>query len=230
MSARSTKKTTATKKVLVKDELVKAEVKFSKPMFGRQRFTLLLALIIAGGLLYLMRSYFVAAVVNGRPISRFSLLQQLEKSQGSQMLETLVIEELIRQEAKKNGVAVSPEELQTKISSIETEVSASGQNIDELLVAQGMTRDSFSEQVKLQLMLEKLVANQSPVTEEEIAKYISENETYFPSGITDEEKHETAISQIDQQRASEAIQTLIARLQSEADVQYWVSYQPTAAY
>src|SRR6476661_8388753 len=43
-----------------------------------------LVIVLIAGLLYLLRSYFIAAMVNGQPISRFSVISELERQSGKQ--------------------------------------------------------------------------------------------------------------------------------------------------
>src|SRR4051812_42694523 len=65
--------------------------------------------IIAGAVvlllvLYFAKGLFIAAVVNGMPISRFEVIHQLEKSNGKAALDALVTRKLIADAAKKAGV------------------------------------------------------------------------------------------------------------------------------
>src|SRR5258706_15504399 len=72
----------------------------------RKAYLILAAVIVALGiLLYTGRGLFVAAVVNGQPISRLSIIQESEKQSGKQALETIVRNTLIEQEAHKANVA-----------------------------------------------------------------------------------------------------------------------------
>src|SRR3989344_2004054 len=97
----------------------------------------LLALLVIGGLLYAFRTQLLAATVNGEMISRWKLIKQLEKQNGSQALDNLVVETLIMQEAKKKGVAVSDAELEEEIKKIEERFKTQGQELDQVLVTQG---------------------------------------------------------------------------------------------
>src|SRR4030066_771684 len=63
-----------------------------------------LILVIVLGLMYLAKGLFIAAVVNGRPVSRLTLIKNLEKAQGKTTLDNLITEELISQEAKKEQI------------------------------------------------------------------------------------------------------------------------------
>ena len=78
--------------------------------------------IITGGiivlvlvLLYFGRGLLIAATVNGRPIARISLISELEKQGGNETLQSLITKELIKQEASKNKVTVSKDEINGEI-------------------------------------------------------------------------------------------------------------------
>ncbi|MCR4330711.1 MAG: SurA N-terminal domain-containing protein, partial [Patescibacteria group bacterium] len=55
-------------------------------------------------LLFYGKGVFVAATVNGSPISRLSVVQQLEKEGGKNTLDSLITERLIESEVKKMGI------------------------------------------------------------------------------------------------------------------------------
>src|SRR5690349_14247110 len=61
----------------------------------------IIAILALGALLYVGRGLFVAAVVNGQPISRISVIKETEKQSGKQALDTIVRNTLIEQEARK---------------------------------------------------------------------------------------------------------------------------------
>ena len=107
--------------------------------------TLVIAIILTA--LYFFRGLLIAATVNGQPISRFSVISALEKQSGKQTLESIIVKTLILQEAKKQNIAISKSDLDQEIKKIEAEVSSQGQNLDQLLLAQGMSRKDLTEQI-----------------------------------------------------------------------------------
>ena len=80
--------------------------KFKKPK------PLLIAIVVAVILilvaLFFAKGIFVVATVNGSPISRLSLIQELEKQGGKQALEAIIDKKLIETELKKQN-AISAE-------------------------------------------------------------------------------------------------------------------------
>lgn len=118
-----------------------------------------LGIIALGALIYLGRGLFVAAVVNGQPISRISVIQEAEKQSGRQALDTLVRNTLIEQEARKANVSVSQEELDAEIKKVEDTFSKQGQKLDDVLAMQGLTRADLEKLLRLEILVGKIVGS-----------------------------------------------------------------------
>lgn len=134
-------------------------------------------ILIAIGLLLLFiykKNWFVAAMVNGSPITNLELQMKLNKQFRSQILTQLINEKIILAEAAKNNVIATEAEISSKISEIETQVGGA-QALDALLTQQGQTRDSIRQQIRLQLSIEKLYVNEATVSGEEVAAFIEQN-------------------------------------------------------
>ena len=166
--------------------------------------------------LYYFKGLFIAATVNGQPISRLSIISSLEKQSGKQTLESIIVKTLILQEAKKQNIIISKSGLDQEIKKIESQVSSQGQNLDQLLIVQGMSRKDLTEQIEIQKIAEKLVEKYIKITDKEIEKYIEENKGSL--------KKEDAKLQLKQQKISEKLQSLIQGLQAKAKINHFVSY------
>ena len=70
-------------------------------------------------LLYFFKGLFIAAIVNGEPITRLSVVKELEKQSGKATLDNLITKKLILQEAKKRNVQVTKADLDSEIKKIE---------------------------------------------------------------------------------------------------------------
>jgi parvulin-like peptidyl-prolyl isomerase len=184
--------------------------------------TKLVVLIAVVGVLYLTRGLFVAALVNYRPITRLAVISELEKLYGADTLDSLVTKSLIVQEARKQGVTVTKEDIEGKVAEIEA--SLSGQNLDSLLSLQGMTRADLEGQLEVQIMVEKLFADKVQVTDEEVDQYLAENKDYFSEDLTEEEMKDQSKTQLIQQKLSEEFQSWLADLRQNASLHYFVKY------
>ncbi len=130
--------------------------------------------VIVVGLLYSKTSWFIAAIVNGSPITNFELLNKINRQYRQPVLTQLINEKIINSAIQKSGVSVSSSDIDKSLSQIELNVGGAAA-LDGLLSQQGQTRADLREQLKLQLSLEKMYVKEATVSAEEIADYISKN-------------------------------------------------------
>lgn len=179
---------------------------------------LVLLLILAG--VYLLKDEVIVATVNGKPVTRFALIHSLEQQSGSTVLENMTLQMLVEQELKKAGIKVSDEEIDTEISDIETQLAAQGQNLDDLLAAQGLTRKTVREQLALSKGMEELLADKIAVTDEEIQSYYDQNKEVMGDATFDDVKDSIA-SQLKQQKLSTEQQKWFAEIKKNAKINYF---------
>lgn len=181
-------------------------------------------IILVIALLYVFRGVFVAALVNGEPISRLSVVRQLEKQNGKAILDNLITKKLILQEAKKREVVVSQTEISSELKKIETNLKSQGTSLDQALSLQGMTRSGLNDEIRIQLALQRLVSKDVKISDKEIEKFITENKENFPAGTTDAQMKSQAKEQLKSQKLQNKTQTFIASLQKKAKVLNFVKY------
>jgi len=172
--------------------------------------------IIILGILAVNRGLIVAAVVNNKPIFRSSVNSALTSRYGTQTLENMITEQLISDEAAKQKVTVSKEEIEAK----EQEILASfGGNVtlEEVLSYQGMTKEDFDQQIKLQMQLTKIIGKDITITDEEVSTYITDNPSTLIATDSDGMRKE-AREAILTQKVSEQLQTWYAALKEKAKV------------
>lgn len=182
-----------------------------------------LVVVALAVLLYSYRSLFIAATVNGQPISRLSIVQELEKQGGKQTLSTLVTKTLISQEAAKKNITVSQKQIDEELKKIEASLAQQGQTLDQVLQLQGMTKQSLTDQIRTQKMVEALVGSVS-VTNKDIDTYMEANKSSMPEGGNVTEIKKTVKTQLEQQKVNEKAQALLQKLQKEAKINYFVAY------
>ncbi len=227
---KSEKKVSAKVEEVKKETAQKANISPTAPnlpsfseVFNKQ--TIIILLVVAGlGLLYIFRGQFFAAMVNGKPITRIKIMTEAEKMQGQQVLDNLVMESLIQQKARETGVQISDEVVNAQIDQIKEDVTAQGQDFDQLLAFQGFTMDELRHQIRLQQTVEALVSADIETTDEEIDAYIEENSDFLPEEMTDEELRELVSEQLQQQKLSERYQQWSEGLREEANIQYFGQY------
>lgn len=191
----------------------------------RKKYVGLIALILlTGALLYFFRGLFVAAVVNGQPISRLEVVKQAEKQSGKQTLDTLVRNALIEQKAKQENVTVSDQEVNDEIKKLEDNLSKQGQKLDQVLEAQAMTRDELTKLIRLDKLVAKMVGKDIKVSDQEVNEYLEKNKDALPEGTDENTLKKQIAEQLKQQKTNEKVRNWLADLQKEAAIKYYVQY------
>jgi len=180
------------------------------------RWVLLALLVLLVGFFLVKKGYVVSAVVNGQPIFRWELNQNLASRFGEQTLESMITERLIADAAQKEGVVVTQAEVDTKVGTI-TQTLGPNVNLEELLKYQGMTRADFEQQVRLQLTVEKVLGKDVTLTEEEIDVFLKDNkETMTATGQA--ELRVEARDALLSQKISEKMQPWLTELRQSAKI------------
>ncbi len=205
------------------NKIFKNRKKYFNKLRSNKRFVLGLVAIIILSILYLFKGLFVAAVVNGQPISRISVVRDLEKRGGTETLDSLINQALIFQEAKRQNVSITDEEINSVLKEIEASLEGQG-GLDQLLLLQGMTRNDLVKQIRMQKSVEKILADRVSVTNSEVSEYIEINSDILPEDATDQEINELAKNQLEQQKLSSEIELWLAELRQKAKINYFVEY------
>jgi parvulin-like peptidyl-prolyl isomerase len=203
--------------VTVKKFVVSDKLKQPKVFVG----LVVVVLVIAA---FLLKGLFVAAIVNGQPISRFTVISELEKQGGKQALTSLINQDLIFQEAAKKKITFSQSEVNASLKQIQDSLAAQGQDLDTALATQGMTKQDLLTQLKLRGLVEKLLADKITVSDKEISDYIQANKSTLPTNMTDAELKSNVADQLKQQKLGTASQAWLDQLNKDAKINYFVSY------
>ena len=182
-----------------------------------------IAILLAVLIVFLLRSWIVVAMVNGQFISRSAFESAMEKQAGKQTLNSLVTQALLEQEAAKKGISVPQSDISAQEKKIDQQLAAQGQTLDQALQARGMTKADLEEQLKLQTLLQKLLANQIKVSDKDIQDYIDKNKDSLPTGQTDDQLKASVKQQLEQQKLSTAAQELVQKLQQQAHITYFIN-------
>jgi parvulin-like peptidyl-prolyl isomerase len=188
------------------------------------RFFIPLIIIVLAIAAFYLKGLFIAAFVNGEPITRIAVIKELEKQGGKQTLSSLVNQALILQEAKKKNIEVSQKEVDDAAKKIEDSLKTQGQSLNTALAMQGMTKQDLLMQLKLRSMVEKLLADKIGVTDKEITDYIEKNKDTLPTTSTADELKKSVGEQLKQQKMASASQAWLDGLTKNAKINYFVSY------
>ena len=182
-----------------------------------------IAIIALCALAYRYKRLVIAATVNGSTISRLTVIKELEKVSGKNVLNALIEQKLITDEALKKNITVSQEEIDAEIAKIETQLTAQGTTLDQALITEGMLKADLIKQITTQKKLEKMLADKLAVADEEITQYIKDNAIEIPAGK--ESEYQTQVKELlRQQKLSLEASTLVTSLKSAANIKRFVTY------
>lgn len=192
----------------------------SKSLLTKKNIVLILVLLLIVGI-WKFKGVFIAATVNGQPISKMELNSQLEKRFGDQVLDNIINERLIMGAARQKGIFVTADEIDKKQSEIENRLK--GQvSLDDALKAQGMTKEDFRRQLEIQISIDKMFAIESTVSSQEVDDYISKNSSAFKNA-TDPAQVKIQVDDIlHQQKVTDAFDKWFTDIKKNALVQKYI--------
>jgi len=219
-------------KTVVNKEVVQESFQEQTPktkfLFSKKTVRYVLTAFILVGLIYFGGKVFFVASVNGQLINRLSVIKELEKQGGKATLDTIVLKTVISQEAKKRKIDISQKEMDTELAKIEKNVTSQGTTLDSLLAQQGMTKSDLTNEIKLQLLVTKMVDSNITIADKEIDDYLASQKEQSaltlgeaaPAEITKDQAKEA----IKQQKLQGKIQTFVSDLKAKAKINYFVKY------
>jgi hypothetical protein len=162
------------------------------------------------------KSWFIAATVNGKPITNFELMSRMNTQYREQVLNQIVNEKILLNEAEKNHVVVGKKELDDREKQMVDNVGGK-QSFETLLAQQGQTETSFRNQLEVWMTIEKLYDKDASVSADEVNKYIEQNKDQMQS--TDSAKQKTeATDAIKQQKLGQIFNDKFQGLKQAAKV------------
>ncbi len=189
----------------------------SKEKIIKKHLVFLAVLIVLAAVLgYFFRDRFLAAFVNGKPIFRYKLNKLLIKNSGKEALESLIVENLINDEIKKSKVTVTEEKIDEEIKKISGSLTG-GMKLEDALSLQGISLADFRNQLRMRLQVNKILEKDIVVSEEEIDKFIKENDKTL-TATTAADKRTEAKQMIEERKIGEKIQAWINELLSKAKI------------
>lgn len=186
--ATTAKKSTKTKNqkvaetdLVIEEEKEETPTKDSKKGFKptKRFWTVLVGILILGGLVFLFARYFVVAWVDKQPVTRFELYQKLDQRYGKDMTEQIVVEKLILNEAKMRGINVGNDQVQAEIAKIEQQQGGAEQ-FNQILEMQGISRSELNQIIRIQLLRDQMFGQNINITDQEVDQFISDNKDQFP--------------------------------------------------
>lgn len=183
---------------------------------GKAAVVGVLILAVLALLGYFYKDKFVAAMVNGKPVFRYQLNQRLNASFGKETLENIIVEKLIKEEAKKKNIIVASEEISAEIGKLEQNLGG-GMKIEDALKLQGVSLEDFKKQLMIRFQVNKILDAEITVDDEEVEDYIKGNAENMVATGEAERKIE-ALKIIKEEKISGRIQTWVQELLGKAKI------------
>ncbi|MCJ7739800.1 SurA N-terminal domain-containing protein [Candidatus Microgenomates bacterium] len=211
---RKTKKTQLLKPE-ISIEPQKTEKKKIK-LFSVKNIILLVVMVIIV-LAWKFKGNFVAALVNGQPVSRFELNDQLVKQYGDQTLDNIINERLIIAGVRQKGIFVTSAEINDRVKQIEEKLKDKI-SLADALKAQGLTESAFRKQLEIQISIEKMFDKDATVSSKEVDDYLAQNKEAFKTA-TDQAAIRTDIeSTLKQQKSSDLFNSWFTEIRKSASI------------
>ncbi len=145
---------------------------------------IIIVLLIIGAAVVLLNSSSkpgeAVATVNGEEITRDALYEAMLTTGGRDVLDRLIMNQLVIQEAKKQGIVVSEAEVTEEIQKvIDESFNGMVEFFHQTLSEYGVTEEIVREELRTELFLRKIAESELDITEEDEREYFAANQTAF---------------------------------------------------
>ncbi|MHA7966660.1 foldase protein PrsA [Paenibacillus sp. CAU 1782] len=116
----------------------------------------------------------VVATVNGTKITKDQLYDKLVSANGEAALDSIILEELVNQEAKAANITVTDQDITDEINALKLNYGTD-EAFDNLLLQYGITMEDLREDMVINATVRKVLESKTEVTDEEVQAYFDEN-------------------------------------------------------
>ena len=209
---RTSQKTTDIENIQNSPEISSSGNKILSP-----RNIIIAIVLILALLAWKFKGSFIAATVNGQPISRFELNDLLVRRFGVQTLDNIVSERLILGAVRQKGIFITNSEIDSKVKEVEEKLKGKA-TLNEALTAQGLTMPMFRRQLEIQLSIEKLFDKEATVSSEEIDDYYEKNSSLYKNATDTAAVKDEIKSILKQQKVNDSFEKWFAEIRKNAKI------------
>lgn len=130
----------------------------------------------------------VVATVNGTEIEQDALYEQMVKTSGTEALDIMISNEIIRQEAEKADIEITQDELDAELAEYEEQYGGA-EGLATALEGSGLTEEDLEKEMKNFLRVEKLIGPEIEITDKAVETYFKENKEALGQSATVEASH-----------------------------------------
>lgn len=207
-----------------KTQLLKPEISIEPQKTEKKKIKLfsvkniiLLAVLVVIVLAWKFKGNFIAALVNGQPVSRFELNDQLVKQYGDQTLDNIINERLIIAGVRQKGIFVTSGEINDRVKQIEEKLKDKI-SLADALKAQGLTESAFRKQLEIQISIEKMFDKDATVSSKEVDDYLVQNKEAFKIATDQAAIRRDIESTLKQQKSSDLFNSWFTEIRKSASI------------
>ncbi len=181
----------------------------------------LIAILLIGVIFWKFKGQFIVAIVNGQPVSRWQLNEQLMKKFGDQALDAMINERLIIASLRQKGIFVTTDDINARQKQIENRLQGK-LTLDDALKAQGLTKDDFKRQLEIQISIEKFFDKDASVSSKEVENYISQNKEAYRNATDPAALKLEVENSLKQQKIADLFEKWFADIRKNAKIQKYI--------
>ncbi len=205
------------KKVIKTQDIPPVEEKKSPVSYFKNPFVIvLLAVLVLALFAYKNPKYFVAAVINNKPIFAWDFNAQLQKKFGTRFLDQMIDETLVRDEAVREGVSATDKEIAEKVNQLQAQIGGQ-EAFSQFLNNQGLTPADLNDQIKLKILVDKMLAKKVTVSQKEVEDFLSNNKDSLPSTDSAAQRN-YAEESLKQQKTNQEFQKWFTDLKTKSKI------------
>lgn len=192
-------------------------VVYSSPstnFLNSKNLTIGLVVIALIALAYWKKDWFVAATVNGAPVTTIELQKRISDNYKAKELQELIDEKVILQETAKNNMTPTDSEIEAKYAEFEQQYGGP-EEFANLLEMQGETKAGLTRRIRLNIALDKLYSSEATSSEQEVDEYIKVNKSLLKATTSADQRVE-AEAAIKEQKLIQIIQQKFQELRDRA--------------
>lgn len=179
----------------------------------RTRITLAVIGVLAVAVIISVVAYYAgaAAIVNGQRISRAEFYRATLDRAGAQVLDELITNRLIDQEAAKNHVKIDQAAIEQRLQEYKNSAAGGDEATWQAILAQyDMTEQSLRDSIRRDLIAEQIIGKDITLSEDDIKAYYEQNKSQY----AEEEQVRAAHILVNTKEEADAI---LAQLKAGAD-------------
>ena len=157
------------------------------------------------------------AKVNGAAISRKDYDKAVAAQDGQQVLDNLINDRLVKQDAAKKHVSVSTDEVDAKLKEIKGQIGTEEQ-YKQALSAQHITELSLRDSIRNFLLLQKLTADRNQVSDADVQTAYSQGKDTEYQGKSLDDVKDQIKSQLTQDKQQQAQSSYLDDLKKNAKI------------